>query len=99
VKVRVVDDDVAGNEPGRYCSPRDRTAAALSSRNQRSRRPYIEAGCTLRTENACENAIDPQACKVGRCRIGRFRYIAWVKCSYGVADKASVPRTGKRASA
>jgi hypothetical protein len=34
-------DDVAGNEPGRYCSPCDRTA--LSSRNEGSIRPYIEA--------------------------------------------------------
>jgi hypothetical protein len=30
-------------------------------------------------------------------RIGRFRYIAWVKCPYRVAGKASALRTGKRA--
>jgi len=67
VKVRV--DDVAGNEPGSYCSPRDRTAAASSSRNEGSVRPYMEAGCTPRTEDKCEHDIDPQACKVGRCRL------------------------------
>jgi len=29
--------------------------------------------------------------------IGRFRYIAWVKCPYRVASKASALRAGKRA--
>ena len=29
--------------------------------------------------------------------IGRFRYIAWVKCPYRVAGKASALRAGKRA--
>jgi hypothetical protein len=33
----------------------------------------------------------------GRCRIGRFRYIARVKCPYRVACKASALRAGKRA--
>jgi hypothetical protein len=51
--------------------------------------------------------------KVGRCRlnpemkrtwecftsgrVGRFRYIAWVKCPYRVAAKASALRAGKLA--
>ena len=29
--------------------------------------------------------------------IGRFRYIAWVKCPYSVAGKALALRAGKRA--
>jgi len=29
--------------------------------------------------------------------IGRFRYIAWVKCPYRVGGKASALRAGKRA--
>ena len=32
-----------------------------------------------------------------RGRIGRFRYMAWVKCPYRVAGKASALRAGKRA--
>jgi membrane-associated protease RseP (regulator of RpoE activity) len=30
--------------------------------------------------------------------IGRFRYIAWVKCPYRVVGKASALRAGKRVS-
>jgi len=47
------------------------------------------------SSRSCEPAsVDADA---GGNAIGRFRYIAWMKCPHGVAGKASALRAGKRA--
>jgi len=45
----------------------------------------------------CETATAPATSRWGLPEKSRFRYIAWVKCPYRVADKTSALRAGERA--